>query len=141
MDHQARPEGLLLASDPTAETADPKLPAFIAPPPGAPAYHGFPVLDEIGVEGFTLGLISDSLSSPSSWGDAFVVAPDGRRAGLVWEVVEDRYFNTLIGPDVKRWGVFGVGVEHGPTPIDEAQLFLAELVRALRPEWERTKRS
>jgi hypothetical protein len=108
-------EGLPLALDANAESTDPALPAFMARPEGAPAYHGFPVLSDVVVGGFTLGLISDSLSGPSEWGDAFVIAPDGRRAGLVWETGREPYFKTLIPAEPGRWGVFGVGTDHAPT--------------------------
>jgi hypothetical protein len=37
-----RPVGRPLAVDRQAESADPGLPAFLARPPGAPVYHGFP---------------------------------------------------------------------------------------------------
>ena len=133
-----RPEGQPLALDAKAESFDPALPAFLARPEGAPVYHGFPVLADVVIDGFTLGLISDSFSSPSEWGDAFVIAPDGRRAGLVWEAAGEPYFNTLIGAEVGRWGVFGVGTEHAPTSKREALLFLAELVPRLREAWEKS---
>ena len=38
------------------------------------------------VDGFTLGTITDFEAEPSHFGDAFVVAPDGGRGGLIWEV-------------------------------------------------------
>ena len=137
MDQEGR-EGLPLTSDPDALSADPGLPAFIARPDGAPVYHGFPVLEDVEVDGFTLGLISDSLSTQSSWGDAFVVAPDGRRAGLVWEAGPDRRFEMIMKPDAGRWGVFRVATDHAPISIAEAKLFLTELVPRLRVEWERS---
>lgn len=121
-------------------SADQTLPAFIARPEGAPAYHGFPVLEDVEVDGFTLGLISDSLSTQSSWGDAFVVAPDGRRAGLVWEAGQDRRFERLVPADADRWGVFGVATDHTPISNAEARLFLGELVARLRVEWERSSK-
>jgi len=130
--------GLPLASDPDAESTDRALPAFVARPAGAPAYHGFPVLEDVEVDGFTLGLISDSLSTQSSWGDAFVVAPDGRRAGLVWEAGQDRRFESLVPADADRWGVFSVATDHTPISNADARLFLAELVPRLRVEWERS---
>jgi len=132
-----RPEGLPLALDADAESADPSLPAFLARPEGAPVYHGFPVLADVVVDGFTLGLISDSFASRSGWGDAFVIAPDGRRAGLVWESGGERYFQILSGAEPGRWGVFGVGTEHAPTSTTDALLFLRELAPRLREEWEK----
>jgi len=49
------PKGRPLAIDATAKSASPTEPAFIAPPEGAPVYHGFVVLDDVAVDGFTLG--------------------------------------------------------------------------------------
>jgi hypothetical protein len=51
-------------------------------------YHGFPVLPDVEVDGFRLGMISDWEAQPATEGDAFLIAPDGSRAGLVWEVAE-----------------------------------------------------
>ncbi len=51
----ARPVGRLLAIDEQAQSADSGLPAFLARPPGAPVYHGFPVLDGAEAGGFAWG--------------------------------------------------------------------------------------
>lgn len=131
-------EGLPVALDSSAESSDPARSAFLSKPEGAPVYHGFPVLADVVVDGFTLGLISDSLSSPSTWGDVFVIAPDGRRAGIVWEAGGGRYFNTLSGAEPSRWGVFGVGTDRTPTSKGDAVLFLEELAPKLRQAWERS---
>ena len=80
------PKGRPLAIDATALSASANEPAFIARPDGAPVYYGFIVLDDVSVDGFTLGKITDFEADPCDEGDAFVIAPDGSRAGLVWEV-------------------------------------------------------
>lgn len=50
-------------------------------------------------------MITDFVADPDTWGDAFVVAPDGSRAGLVWESqVSDPFFNEVLAPDDDRWG-------------------------------------
>jgi hypothetical protein len=52
-------------------------------PPGRCAvYYGFVVLDDVDVDGFTLGKITDWEAEPCETGDAFVIAPDGSRAGF-----------------------------------------------------------
>lgn len=135
---RATQNGLPLALDRDAVSADPDNVAFIARPKGAPVYHGFTVVPDVTVDGFVLGLISDSFASPSDWGDAFVIAPDGRRAGLVWSIEGGRYFNVLLPPDATRFGVFGVGTEHAPTSTENARLFLQEILPRIRQEWERT---
>ena len=80
------PKGRPLAIDATAQSASPTEPAFIARPEGAPVYYGFVVLHDVTVDGFTLGKITDFEAEPCDEGDAFVIAPDGGRAGLGWEV-------------------------------------------------------
>ncbi len=52
-------------------------------------------LDDVVVEGFTFGKITDFDAEPCDMGDAFVIAPDGSRAGLVWEVGEKSYFRQV----------------------------------------------
>jgi hypothetical protein len=130
---------LPLAADAAAASMNARLPAYLARPDGLPIYHGFPILESVQVDGFTLGLISDSVTTAATWGDAFVVAPDRRRAGLVWEVGVQPYFETLLAADANRWGVFGVGTARAPTSLDDAKLFLNELLPSLRSEWERTR--
>ena len=131
------PKGRPLRLDEDAESADPDLPAFLARPKGAPVYHGFPTLDEVEVDGFRLGMITDFLAEPDTEGDAFVVAPDGTRAGLVWEAeTENAYFQEVVRPGSGRWGVWGVGLPLPMTNIHEARSFLAELVPRLREEWK-----
>lgn len=61
--------------DETAQSAQTDLPAFLAAPETAPAYHGFPLLADSEKEGFTFGVITEPVGA--DWGDAFVVAPDG----------------------------------------------------------------
>ena len=60
-----------LKLDPHATSAERGEPAFAAPPEGSPAYHGFPVLQDVEVEGFILGEITEL--EGADYGDAFVV--------------------------------------------------------------------
>lgn len=80
------PEGRPLPLDPEAASANRDLSGFLARPEGAPVYHGFPILEDVEVDGFRLGMITDWEAEPADSGDAFVVAPDDSRAGLVWEI-------------------------------------------------------
>ena len=65
------------------------------------------MLKQCGVEvdGFKLGVITGFGPGEEDDGDAFVVAPDGSRAGLVWEVAPEPYFQQVMAPDDERWGV------------------------------------
>jgi hypothetical protein len=98
--------------DPAAQTADASLPAFIARPAGAPVYHGFVVVPETCRDGWCLGAITE-FEDPAgcTGGDAFVVAPDGRRAGLVWEV-GTAPLQEILPPDEGRWGVYAISFPH-----------------------------
>ena len=66
-----------------------------------------PVHDVV-VEGFTFGAITDFESQPSDEGDAFVIAPDNSRAGLVWTVSMKPLFSQICAPERDRWGVWDV---------------------------------
>ena len=105
-------EGQVAQEDPTAESAIAGLPAFLAPPKGAPAYHGFPLLPNSEKDGFVFGVITRSRSdAPAAWGDAYAVAPDGSRAGIVW-VMEGPVTETVFPPEPGRWGVYQFRFEH-----------------------------
>src|SRR5207247_11194706 len=99
-----KPRQLML--DETARLADPELPAFLAKPAGAPAYHGFPLVPETMTDGWCLGTITEYIDVDGcDSGDAYVVAPDGSRAGLVWDV-GDGELTQISSPDESRWGVY-----------------------------------
>lgn len=98
-----------LSVDPAARSATPGEPAFAARPPGSPIYHGFIVVPETYIDGWVLGEITEYLDNED--GDGFVVAPDGTRAGLVWEVREDGDGvepQEIIPPNQERWGVYAI---------------------------------
>ncbi len=133
---RAPAKGRPVAIDHDAASADPKLPAFLARPPGAPVYHGFPLLDDVEVDGFTLGKISDFEAEEMDCGDAFVVAPDGTRAGLVWETGDGPRIQEVMPPKPGRWEVWAVWFSHSLRTRDDARLNLAEILPLLRPKWE-----
>src|ERR1700730_13163479 len=91
--------GRPLRTDPTAVSAEPGSPPFISPPPGSPAYYGFPLLEDVVVEGFKFGMITDFEAEPDDSGDTFVVAPDDTRAGLVWGISDEACFKVVLAPD------------------------------------------
>ena len=74
-------------------------------PDGAPVYYGFPVLDDVEVGGFRLGMITDWEAEATDVGDAFVVVPDGSRAGLVWEITDHFYVDECLAATPDRSGV------------------------------------
>ena len=143
--------GRPIHQDLEAESADPDLPAFIARPEGKPVYYGFPVLD-VEVDGFRLGAISgfaiEELDNPDedgTWGDAFVIGPDGRRAGLIWEVERGPAFALVRDEDGddqslasrERVGVYNVSFPRPMRSLEDARANLEAIVPLLRKEWER----
>lgn len=126
------PEGQVAREDPAADSAIPGLPAWLAKPKGAPAYHGFPLLPGSEKDGFAFGVITSSrTSAPASWGDAYVVAPDGTRAGITW-VMEGPVREVVIPPEPGRWGVYQFRFTH-PVQSD------ADLIRNLHEVLPRLK--
>jgi hypothetical protein len=128
------PEGLPLAVDATAASADPNLPAFLARPDDAPVYHGFEIVDGLEVIAWRLGLIS--ARGKSAYGDAFLVSPDDARAGLVWEVGTDPVVHTVAEPEPTRWGVWALELPRPMDTDDDLRRNLEHLVRVLAPRWQ-----
>jgi hypothetical protein len=129
------PLGRPLRVDSTAESAEPGVPAFVARPKGSPVYYGFPILEDVAVDGFKLGMITDWEAQPDERGDAYVIAPDGSRAGLVWEVYEPPYFQEVIGPEPGRWGVWGVAFPLPMTSRQNARHNLEAVLPELKARW------
>ena len=100
--------GRRITTDPDAPSSDPSLPGLLSKPAGSPMYHGFVVIPETCTEGWCLGSITE-FEDPAGCtsGDAFVIAPDGSRAGLVWEVGDDP-LQEILAPDPERWGVYAI---------------------------------
>ena len=135
MDDEFKPKGRPLAVDPTAESTQAGQPAFIAKPAGAPVYHGFVVLDDVIVQGFTLGKITDFEAEPMDCGDGFVIAPDGSRCGLVWDVHQKPYFQEVCPHEPDRWGVWGVSFPYPMNNRENARRNLEFVLPKLKQEW------
>jgi hypothetical protein len=133
------PKGRPLAIDATAQSASPTEPAFVARPEGAPVYHGFVVLDDVTADGFTLGKITDVEAEPCDEGDAFVIAPDGSRAGLVWEVCDPSYFREVMPIEAGRWGGWRVGFSLPMNSRENARRNLESILPELKLRWAEWK--
>jgi hypothetical protein len=128
--------GRPLAVDEEAQSTRPAVPGFLAKPSGAPVYHGFQILSDVVVDGFTLGAITDFEAEPCDEGDAFVVAPDNGRAGLVWEVAAREIFAELCPMEENRWGVWAVSFPFPMTSRQNARLNLKAILPLLKPKWD-----
>jgi hypothetical protein len=129
-----RPEGVAktLVVDPAAPTTDTEKPAFMAPPPGSPAYTGYPLVEETRRGGWCLGAVTDPFEPDGpegcTVGDLFVEAPDGTRAGLVWNVDPQSRFSVIEPGGPVRWGLFHFTF---PRPIKEMSDLVAAFEGAL----------
>lgn len=128
--------GRPLASDEEAQSASAAVPGFLAKPTGAPVYHGFRILGDVVVDGFTLGAITDFEAEPCDEGDAFVVAPDNSRAGLVWEVATGEALAEVCPPSEDRWGVWAVSFPFPMISRQNATLNLKAILPMLKPKWD-----
>jgi hypothetical protein len=84
------------------------------------------------VDGFELGMFVAS----DERGDAWIKAPDGSIATLIWQTGEPSYFTVSIEPNETRWGTFTVQLPLPLTNDDEAGSYLAGLLPELRPRWQ-----
>jgi len=124
-----------MALDPTAVSATSHAPAFITPTAGAPVYYGFQVLEDVVVDGFIFGKITDFEAEPCAEGDAFVIAPDGSRAGLVWEAGETVSISEVLPIEASRWGVWAVSFPHPMNSRANARRNLELILPALKLKW------
>ena len=132
------PQGHPLSADAETATAQPGLPGFIARPKGTPVYHGFPVFADAEVDGFRFGTITDfEAEDGATDGDAFVVAPDGSRAGLVWERSSEAFVEENLPPTPDRWGVWNVGFPYPMQTRADAKRNLEAIVPLLKEHWDR----
>ena|SRR5450755_955779 len=140
MSERDQPKGHPLAIGHKAASVSPTEPAFAARPQGAPVYHGFVVLEDVKLDGFTLGAITDFEAEPCDTGDAFVIAPDGSRGGLVWEVSAKPYIEQVCPFDQDRWGVWAVSFPHPMRDRNSARQNLVAVLPELKARWEDWKR-
>ena len=136
--------GNALLEDPD-QPSESDLPAFLDPPEGAPPYYGFPLVPETMTDGWCLGVITEyEEEGPEGCteGDAFVVAPDGSRAGLVWDVgeeIEGEECEEICEPDEERWGVYQVWFPRPVCKPEDLVLFFRAILPRLKLIYERVQ--
>ncbi|WP_236887976.1 3-deoxy-8-phosphooctulonate synthase [Cytobacillus oceanisediminis] len=86
-------------------------------------YYRHPLIWETETDGFTYGEITDHFDFDEevgcTFGDGFVQAPNGSRAGIIWELAEKPYISTCIEADNERWGVYNVGFVRPIKTVDD----------------------
>lgn len=77
------------------------------------------------------------LASDGDCGDAWVKAPDGGVAGLIWETGEPPYFKISIPADpAGRWGTLAVQLPLPLTTEDHAAAYVRVLLADPIPHWQ-----
>lgn len=84
-------------------------------------------------DGFTIGMFV----SYGDCGDAWVQAPDGGIATLIWESGSPHYFLESISPNpAGRRGTYAVQLDLPMTTNDQAAAYLRALLPELLPRWK-----
>ena len=96
----------------------------------SPVYHGFVIVPETCTDGWCLGTITDFADPKGcTGGDAFVIAPDGRRADLLWDVGNEP-LQEILAPDAEKWGVYAISFPHATRTVED----LVAAFRAILPQ-------
>ena len=113
----------------------------MAPPEGAPVYHRFGVIEATCTDGWCFGAITE-FEDPAGceWGDGFIVAPDGSRAGIVWEVGTHE-IEEVLPPNERRWGVWAVGFPMLVRTVDDLVCNFRHVLPALQKKYQEIKRA
>ncbi|MEY2854247.1 MAG: hypothetical protein RL030_1379 [Pseudomonadota bacterium] len=102
-------------------------------------YLGFLVVPETYTDGWCLGVISDDEDPDGvTSGDAYVVAPDGSSAGVVWEV-GDEPMSQILPPDSDRWGIYAVSFPHPVRNVEDLVSAFRSVLPALKEAHARTR--
>jgi hypothetical protein len=76
---------------------------------------------------------------PCDTGDAFVIASDGSRAGLVWEVSPTEYIEEVRPFERDRWGVWAVSFPYPMISRENARKNLAAVLPELKVRLQQWK--
>jgi hypothetical protein len=106
-------------------------------------YSGYPLLMETEIEGFIYGEITDHFDFDEevgcTFGDGFVQAPNGTRAGIIWEVDENPYVSISIAPEKDRWGVYNVGFVRPIRTMDDLVYNFKTIFPLIKEAYENAK--
>ena len=107
-------------------------------------YSGFPLVPETEIDGWCYGAITEFINpeyhpNGTTDGDGFVQAPDGSRAGLVWDVGSKRI--STIDADSDDWGLYHVWFPKPIQTINNLREGFAHVPPALQRMYEKRKTS
>jgi hypothetical protein len=100
-------------------------------------YETWPVIEEATTDGWRFGTAMSFVGK--QWGDAFVEAPDGSRAGLVW-VVGESPLATLLPAEPDRWGVYRVSFPRAMASVQDLVANFASVLPQLKSAYEAVRR-
>lgn len=120
-------------------------PLFISKSVKDSPYYAFPLIPETETKGFTYGAITDFLEYDDKEGcksgDGYVQAPDGSRAGLIWQLSDQQYVTEALKPDNKRWGVYNVGFTKPIKTIQDLVKNFQSIVPLIKEVYVKLKKS
>jgi hypothetical protein len=99
------------------------------------AYDKWPVIEEATSCGWRFGALMKFAGE--KWGDAFVEAPNGTRAGIIW-VMREGPVKMLVAPDSERWGVYDVPFSREMQSIGDVVLNFHAVLPALQELYRST---
>lgn len=101
-----------------------------------PPYQHYEVVEEFDVDGFRYGIISDVGKQPRVSGDGFLVAPDGARCSLIWDVEDATIIEEVTPGDDRGWGLWRVGFPIPVSSLKDIEINLRAVIPLLKPKWE-----
>ena len=111
---------------------------------GNRVYHRNPLRFETETDGFIYGEITDHFDfdeeAGCTFGDGFVQAPNGSRAGLIWDVSEKPYLYTCIEPEDERWGVYNVGFVKPIKTMEDLIFNFKSVLPLIKEAYDRAER-
>jgi hypothetical protein len=93
------------------------------------------VLNDVSVERFIFGMITNLEANSSTEGDAFVVAPDGARRISLGNL-QRPVLQEVCPLTPNRWGLWGVWFPHPMNSRDDARHNLKAILPQLKEKWE-----
>jgi hypothetical protein len=100
--------------------------------PGDPDSDDFVLVPETCTEGWCLGSVTNfEIPEGCEGGLVVVIAPDGSRAGLLWEVGAEP-LEEILPPDEKGWGLYSISFPHPTRTVEDLVLAFRAVLPQLK---------